>query len=320
MNLCLCCLLSWAAGCDGGGGPAEDGGQDAAGEDGADGGGDGLVAGAFVLQVPADTRLCALTMLTPADYAAALQTKVRVGLRAGEVRLPADQAEAEVELVETLEAGADGLAGIPTGPGLLSRTPAGALADGSYTLTFSQPFQAGLSTLEVVGTFTVEVRSGSAPAVRLDDALLTDGQQGLQVTRIGGNQALAPCGLGPFTCTIHDLGLEGGDRLQFEACAFCPPDWICKSSLGGLRRAMFDRSRVHRDSQDYFLLAHTWQHHDWGQDVLVVLEPAVGALRAIAVATDPQEYESFTRATYLDEGFQALETRAVTSQTKRDAW
>jgi hypothetical protein len=323
-NLCLSCLLAsglvWAASCDGGG-STEDGGLDAIGEDGADGGGDEQVGGAFVLQAPEDTQLCAQTSLVPPDYAAALQSKVQVALQPGEVRLPVEQDEAEVELIASVEVGPDGQAVIPTGPGVLSRSPTGALVDGDYTLTFRQPLQAGLTALEVVGTFTVTVQNGQPAVTRLDDALLTSGQQGFSVGRAEGSQTLVPCGLGPFGCTIHDLTLEGGDRVQFEACAFCPRAWLCKSSLGGLRRAMFDRTRVHRDTQDYFLLAHTWLHHDWGQHVLVVLEPAVGTTRAVALATAAYpDQDTFTTATYLDAAFQALETHAVTSQTRHDTW
>jgi len=320
MNLCLCCTLVWAAGCGGGGGGAEDGGQDGAADDGGPDGADELLEGTYELRVPAATRLCALTALVPPGYAESLQEKVRVSLRAGEVRLPFAQASAEVELVDSVEIGPDGLAGTPTGPGVLAHT-AGAGQDELHALTFRQPFRAGGATLEVVGTFAVQVQAGAALPLTLDDALLTGGAQGFRVARATGDVSLVPCGLGPFTCAVHDLTLEGGDRLQIEACAFCPPDWLCKASLGGLRRAEFDRTRVHRDAEDYFLLAHVWAHHDWGQTALVVLEPAVGTLRAIALETAPYpDHARFATATYLDATLSPLETRQVTAQSRRESW
>lgn len=321
-------LMAWLGlglmpGCAGGGGQ-DDAGLDAAdaGEDGADqGGGDEIATARFTVRVPRDLSLCALTQVDPRDYRAALEAKARLELATGAHHLDWSETSAAVEWSSHLAVGPNGEGSEATGEGRLERSPGGAVTDGVYQLTLRKPYRLGLVAFEAVGSLEVLVQDGAAPAVLLSETAIANTLQEFLVQTSPFPLPLAPCSLAHASCLVHNLTLAGGDLLKVEACAFCPEGWMCKASMGGLKRARFTRGRETRETTDYFHLAHTWLHHDWGQHVLVVLEPPLEGIRAVALTTDAYpNHDKFANAIYLDTDFRELETRKVNEHTTAASW
>jgi hypothetical protein len=227
-----------------------------------------------------------------------------------------------------VEVGPDALPAAPTGAGGFTRSFYGTEQQGWHTFNYSQ----GVAGSGYAGTITLtlsfEVVNGvyKAKSVSLDELGWTQSgfSMGGQLTGPGGGDlylSFISCAMTHYNCVVHEFQMEGGDRLTFEHCLWCPLDWICKSTPCGLRRAQLQSGAEVRDTSDPFKLAASMRHHDWGSDFVIKLVPPLGDEYGVYLGSlNYPDQDTFTTLIYLDTKLAALRSKAITGHTTRASW
>jgi len=324
-------LLAWGSlGCSSGGGNHDagtdagtdagmDGGDDAgtdAGPDGGDAAADIDLVDDFGLWVPPGQQACSLTWIHFLEMEATFDLACRVTPQPGMVRLPRDGADLEIEWIEKLEIGPAALDATPTSAGAFTHSLQGDENNGTHSYTYTQQFEAGGESVEVSFEARFEVEGGivSEQVVSLDEHALAYRLFSFRATFNDGTSSVDSCTFEEYPCVTHRFEIEGGDVFQIEQCNFCPPEWICKATPGGLARARFVHDGQTRDVDDPFCLAHSMRHHDWGADHLVRFNDPVDGIHAVYLGSgDYPDHGEYTTIYYLDENYETIETRDVLS-------
>jgi hypothetical protein len=268
----------------------------------------------FGLWIPACTTACSYQMVRTEDFDLSMLMKARVSFRPGLHRLPKDQASFGADWIGVVEVGPDGDPATPAGAGTVTLQVDGAGADQSYQYRFTQGFNAGIIGFDLGVTITFDVVGGVPlqEVVAIDEDTLTHQKVFITAGLPGYTVNLSSCTYSLFYCQEHTLALAGGSELKLENCTFCPLDWICKADPGGLKRARFDHGGETREVFDFFRLAHSMRHHNWGADFLVVFDDRVDGIHAIHVGSNVFPDLSTAEVTALDESWLPLTTFEVT--------
>jgi hypothetical protein len=326
--LCLTCALV-AFGCSSSG-SLGDGGDPDDGQSGTDQSGDRWqppdtdLGDDFGLIVPPGTQACAFVMLNPSDLMATREQMARVTFKSGVLRLSRSQDSFTLDLVEKIEWGAAQNEVSPSSPGNVSRTINGTEQNGIFNYQFTQGVTRGASsyTFSLKVGFQVQDGAPLVQAVTLDEGGLSNREIELLGMGEGGILSLGSCRNDLFQCWVNEYEFSSGDTLKIEPCAFCPPDWMCKSSMGTIKRAEFVSGQLKRELSDYFQSVLTWAHHDWGGSVLIVFDTPVGQTHGLHLSSGGTTARdlSFEEVQYLDSDMKTADTQTVVRYDKDIQW
>lgn len=295
-------LLSFAA-CGDGPPPA---GADAGVTD-ARPGEDASVGAGPALLVPAAIIACNVDRNVEGDARAVLAAKARLSLRAGRHAL-----DGPIALVASLELGSPPITATSTGPARVVRSREEGF-EPADVFTIRQRFYAAGApvTLELRARFP---DGSGARELTLDlDAL---SQLRLSPTLEAGGTliSLGACDYARYGCASERFTFEGGGALELEACTLCPSDFICKSDLAGVRSATFSLGGETRSTSDPLRLAASMRHHNWGRDALILIDPPLGGVHGLSLASDPYpDFSRYSEVRYLGGDLLELERHAVLS-------
>jgi len=314
-------------GCSGSGGNGDAGPGD--GQDGTDQTGDDHLppdtdlGDDFGLIIPPGTRACAIVYVSESNWAGSCSKMARVSFRSGVFRLSRSDDSFDLDLFDKIEWGAGPHEVSPTLPGSVSRTLTGDEQNGIHQYLYTQRVTQADSSFSLTLRVSFEVENGSPvrQTLTVDEQSLSD-----QVVKLMGmcddvdTGYLGSCLYTEYACRVHEYEFENGEVLKIEPCSYCPSGWICKSSNGGVKKAVFTNGQGSQTLDDYFQAVLSWRHHDWGGDVLVIFEEPQGQAHGLYLGTSNYPDLSFEQVHYLDADLNAIETKSVVRHDKDVGW
>jgi hypothetical protein len=266
----------------------------------------------FALIIPPGIRACGTTRVHMGDLPASFQGKGRVALRPGLYRLYKEADIFEADLVESVELGPEAVVATPEGPGYFTLSPPEG-PDGEYTYWYDQAFQASGKHFQLSLVVYIRLQDGIPRyrAVTLDDGNLCDHVSPLFGDWGGDSFSFGPCRHTRYECAVYEYWIGNGDKLKAESCQHCPAWYICKADLAELKRAAFARcGGGGRYVGDYYDMAKSMRHHNWGFDILVRFEEPLDGIYGLYLETGTYSNPG-TWAHYLDEDLAIFETHPL---------
>ncbi|MFC1610907.1 hypothetical protein ACFL6C_08105 [Myxococcota bacterium] len=271
---------------------------------------------ALAVFVPPGVRACASGSIQRDVLGAVLDMKARVAFVPGYVVLPRDQTSFPADWIASVEVGREATQLSSASPGEFVRTVTdGTPDDGTHQFVFTQGYDSVEGAVTVVITMTFEVVGGEPveQVLRLDDMELANGRTFIRVERPSVTSYLGTCLFSPYSCSIRQFTIANGDSLRTETCRYCPPMYICKADAGGMRRAEILTGGTQRFMDDYFDLSHSHRHHNWGEDLLIMLDAPVGPVYGIYLGWGFPGSSTFEQVEYLDDDLGVVETHEISS-------
>lgn len=333
-------LFSWAAlaACNGSGGDGDggDGYTDAngindGGDPGTDRAADGDPGEPFKLVFAEGAQACAQF----SEYRTAAQElslRGRMAFRPGTLELPRDADRFEADIIQKLHiTGPDPVPAQPEGAGEILHEFETALWGHCHRYTFTQPHRAGTRPVVVRAEFSFCKKNnatdpeelhfdadnpGEEPRGYVEDTqvhilgLLDNGEDYLTEKQFYRSCTYATLPL--FKITID---LEGGDRIVLLKRYLKP---LMASGPAAVTRAEVDLDSEQRVVEDYFELAYAADLHNYNERYLVILDPPIGNIHAVAFEETNQN-DPPAVVDLLDAGLSAIGQRHVTGYSDEEA-
>jgi hypothetical protein len=143
------------------------------------------------------------------------------------------------------------------------------------------------------------------------DESLFEGRFHMELRPGGGDPpwSLGACKLPQPNCYASAFTLDRQDTLTVEVCAYCPQGHLCNSTPSRMPRARFVSDTEQRDVVDPLRLAHSHRQHNWGEDLVVLFDRAVGDVHGVYLGSERYpDHMTYESATYLDAALEAVRT------------
>jgi hypothetical protein len=254
-----------------------------------------------------------------------MEGKGRITFKPGMYRIFRDKAQFTLDIIKLLELGANRTKGVPQGAGQVVRTINRSYSPVVHTYTFTQLFDLDGTSVELKVLVDYQVQNGTPlnKVQTLDVTSLSKKEITASVAVKGSTPTsiyFGPCSYSLYSCTIQNFELSGNDQLKMEVCSYCPASWICKSDNAGLPRARFTSGSSVTDLKDHFNLSHSFRHHNWGSDSLIVFDKPVQNIYGIYIGTEAYPDLQYKYASYLDASLKEIEMREVMKHTSGGSW